>query len=95
MPPTIDPWDRIDSRLYELERRVQQIAENMAGMGEAMKYIGRIENQIDKLNVDMDEAHKIIRQNKMVIDIVKWATLAILPATLSVFGAVAMEVFTR
>jgi DNA-binding ferritin-like protein (Dps family) len=95
MPPNTDPWERIESRLYDLDKRVQTLAESIASMSETMKYIWRVEGQVDKLRADMDEAHKVIRQNKMVIDVVKWATLAILPATLSVFGAVAMEVFTK
>jgi hypothetical protein len=94
MPP-VDPWDRFDDRMRVLEHRVTTMGEALARIDESLRHIVKMEAKLEKIQQDVDAAHDLVRHNKLVIDMIRWSVALIVPATLSVFAAFAMEVFTR
>jgi hypothetical protein len=96
MPPPIDPCDRLEARIEQrlnaIEGRLGSVGEALATLAENMRHTSKVEGRVDKLATDLDAAHQIIRQNKMVIDAIKWAVMLIVPATFSVFVAFAVEI---
>ena len=91
MPP-MDPCDRLEARLTSLEDKMGRLAEAMASLAANLTHLSKIETRLDSYKSDLDAAHGIIRQNKMVIDAIKWTVMLIVPATLSVFAAFAVEI---
>ena len=90
-----EPLENLGVRMAGMETRMITMGEAMARVDESLKHIIKMEPRIEKMQQDLDRAHEVIRHNKLVIDMIRWSVALIVPATLSVFAAFAMEVFTR
>jgi hypothetical protein len=62
---------------------------------DAIARVKTLEGQMTEVRVSLAKANDIIKQNRMVIQMIKWAVVGVLPATLSVFGALAFEILKK
>lgn len=88
-----DGFDRLDRRLDQVEVRIFDMSKTLASNVETLRHFQKLEGVVGKVQADLDAAHTIIQANKMVIDMVRWATVLVVPATLSVLVALALEIF--
>jgi chromosome segregation ATPase len=90
MPP--DQITRIDNQINSL---LSQCRESDKSLVDAIARIKTLEGQMTEVRVSLAKANDIIKQNRMVIQMIKWAVVGVLPATLSVFGALAFEILRK
>ena len=90
MPP--DQITRIDNQINSL---LSQCRESDKALVDAIARIKTLEGQMSEVRASLAKANDIIKQNRMVIQMIKWAVVGVLPATLSVFGALAFEILKK
>jgi PII-like signaling protein len=87
--------DQLEGRISALELKIEEISVTLAVTIEIVRQNARFETGLEEVKRDLNNAHSTIRHNKMIIDMIRWSVVLVIPATISVLAAFAVEVLLR
>jgi archaellum component FlaC len=92
---TMTPPDRTSERLTRVEENSSSLKKSFAVMTESLKTYENYNKRITAIETDMKALQHTVEQSKMIIDMIKWGVMLLIPALLSVFGALAWELLFK